>query len=220
MASDRRDPVRQRVAEELRAALIAGDLESGRVYSAPALGARLGVSATPVREAMQDLARDGMVEVVPNTGFRVTEVSQVELDQLAELRLLIEVPIMGHIAEHLAADDESRVEALREFADSMIDAGERSDMVDYMAADTEFHSRFLELYGNPEIVRVVRQARERSRLFGLLPLAQSGHLTVMTTEHHGMIDAALARDRTAMESLVTQHIQHVRREWATGVGDA
>lgn len=216
---DRRDPVRQRVAEELRAALIAGDLVAGEVYSAPALGARLGVSATPVREAMQDLARDGMVEVVPNTGFRVTEVTAVELDQLAELRLLLEVPIMGEIAEHLSVDDETRVEELRVHADAMIAAEKANDMVAYMAADNDFHTGFLALYGNPEIVRVVRQSRERSRLFGLLPLAQAGQLTEMTVEHHRMVDAALARDRPRMESLVRQHIEHVRGEWATGISE-
>lgn len=209
-----RDPVRRRVAEEIRAALIAGGLEAGRVYSAPALAAELGVSATPVREAMQALARDGMVEVVPNTGFRVTEVTPAELDRLVELRLLLEVPIMGEVAEHHDARDEPRIEALRAIADTMIAAEGRNDMVAYMAADTDFHTAFLELHGNPEIVQVVRRARERSRLLGLLPLAEAGQLAATTEEHHRMVDLALARDRAGMEDLVRRHIAHVRDEWA------
>lgn len=211
-----RDPVRRRVASEIRAALIAGDLAAGQVYSAPALAARLGVSATPVREAMQDLARDGMVEVVPNTGFRVTEVTPAELDRLVELRLLLEVPIMGAIAEAHDERDRPRIEALRGIADAMLDAERRNDMVAYMTADTDFHAAFLELHGNPEIVQAVRRARERSRLLGLLPLAESGQLAATTEEHHRMVDLALARDRAGMEALVRRHIAHVRNEWATG----
>ena len=66
---------RERVVDALRAALIAGELRPGEVYSAPALAGRFGVSATPVREAMLDLVREGLVDTVPNKGFRVTAVS-------------------------------------------------------------------------------------------------------------------------------------------------
>lgn len=65
-----RTSVRGQVLDALRAALVSGDLAPGEVYSGPALGERFGVSATPVREAMQQLAREGAVEVVPNRGFR------------------------------------------------------------------------------------------------------------------------------------------------------
>lgn len=195
--------------------LIAGELEPGQVYSAPALAAIFEVSATPVREAMLDLARDGMVEVVPNTGFRVTEVTPAELDQLAEVRQLLEVPVMGDIAADHSAEDVARIEALRSVADDMVAAERAGDMVAYLSADTEFHTAFLALHGNHELVAIVRRARERSRLQGLLPLAVAGLLTASTLEHHRMVDAALARDRSGMESLVRRHIQHVRDEWAT-----
>lgn len=68
-----RSSVRGQIVDALRAALVAGDLRPGEVYSAPVLGERFGVSATPVREAMQQLAIEGAVEVVPNRGFRVVE---------------------------------------------------------------------------------------------------------------------------------------------------
>jgi DNA-binding GntR family transcriptional regulator len=63
--------LREQVSHALRAALIAGELRPGVVYSAPVLAAGFGVSATPVREAMLDLAKEGLVEVVRNKGFRV-----------------------------------------------------------------------------------------------------------------------------------------------------
>ncbi len=213
--SGRRDHVRLRVASELRAALIAGELAPGQVYSAPALAARFGVSATPVREAMLDLVRDGMVEVVPNTGFRITAVSHDELDQLAEIRLLLEVPVMGEIAAHHRDADRASILRLHSFVARMTAAEEENDMVEYLAADTAFHTSFLAIHGNSELVAIVRRARERSRLHGLLPLARAGRLTASTQEHARMIDRALARDRPGLEELVRRHIQHVRNEWST-----
>src|SRR5919199_1566442 len=76
---------RERVADALRAALIAGELRPGEVYSAPGLAARFGVSATPVREAMLDLVREGLVDTVPNKGFRVRDLSDRELDEITEM---------------------------------------------------------------------------------------------------------------------------------------
>src|SRR5918997_6394280 len=83
---------RERVADALRAALIAGELRPGEVYSAPGLATRFGVSATPVREAMLDLAKEGLVDTVPNKGFRVTAVSEKQLDEYTHIRALIEIP--------------------------------------------------------------------------------------------------------------------------------
>ncbi|WP_042837262.1 GntR family transcriptional regulator, partial [Streptomyces sp. NRRL S-15] len=93
-----RHSVRGQILDALRAALVGGELAPGQVYSAPALGARFGVSATPVREAMQQLASEGAVEVVPNRGFRVSERGPRELAELAEVRALIEVPVMLRLA--------------------------------------------------------------------------------------------------------------------------
>ncbi len=90
--------VRDQVADALRAALVAGEMRPGVVYSAPALAARFGVSATPVREAMLDLAKEGLVTAVRNKGFRVTELSDRDLDDITALRALIEVPTIGQIA--------------------------------------------------------------------------------------------------------------------------
>src|SRR5439155_3131698 len=89
--------IRERVGRALRAAIVSGEMEPGTVYSAPSLGARFGVSATPVREAMIDLVREGLVEIVPNKGFRVTAIDEADLDQITELRLLIEPPVVRQV---------------------------------------------------------------------------------------------------------------------------
>ena len=70
-----RQSLREQVAQALRGALVAGEMRPGTVYSAPALATRFGVSATPVREAMLDLAKEGLVEAVRNKGFRVVGLS-------------------------------------------------------------------------------------------------------------------------------------------------
>src|SRR5262249_62112331 len=91
--------LRDQVRRSLEAAMVAGELEPGSLYSAPALGERFGVSATPVREAMLELAKDGFVMVERNRGFRVLEISEDDLDQISEIRLLLEVPSTVEVAK-------------------------------------------------------------------------------------------------------------------------
>lgn len=210
-AVSRVDSLREQVKAALRAALISGRLQPGFVYSAPALGEMLGVSATPVREAMLDLVHEGLIEVQRNKGFRVTELSEEQLDEFAHARLLLEVPTMGQVAA-MAHDPEvsSSLEALRTEADGFIHAAKAKDLVRFIELDTEFHTRFLSLAGNNEVVRIVRDLRNRSRLYGLEAVARAGMLGRSAEEHGEMIDLALSGDRVRLEALITQHIGDVR----------
>ncbi len=206
--------LRAQIAEALRALLITGKMRPGELYSAPRLAAEFGVSATPVREAMLDLVGEGMVEVVRNKGFRVTELSDQELDAMAELRILVEPPVMGMVAEVCEGEVAEAVEALRPMAAEIEAAARQEDLISYIEADTAFHLSFLALHGNQQVVDVVRDLRSRSRLYGLTPLMESGRILQQVAEHEQMVDLALARDRAGMEALVVQHIGHVRSAWA------
>ena len=210
----REHSLREQVLAALRAALISGRMRPGVLYPAPALAEMLGVSATPVREAMFDLVREGLVEVARNKGFRVTAVSERALDELAETRLLLEVPIMGDIAEKADEATKASLEQLRRLAAELESAAAGEDLVTYMQADTEFHAQFLALHGNQEIVKAVRNLRSRSRLYGLERSAHAGTLMQSTREHSEMIDLAIAGDRAGLEALVRQHIGHIRTDWA------
>lgn len=212
--SARATSLRDQVSESIRAGLITGELAPGEIYSAPQLAAQMGVSATPVREAMLYFEREGMVTKMRNTGYKVTELSAETLDGAAEARILLEVPTMAKIARTCTGETAEKVEELRGLAHMLNDAAERGDLVSYLQADLRFHCDFLALAGNPVIVETVSSLRTRSRVTGLRPLAEAGNLVASSREHEAMIDAALAQDAAAMEAIVRTHIGHVRKEWA------
>ncbi|WP_405730101.1 GntR family transcriptional regulator [Streptomyces sp. NBC_00028] len=207
----KRSSYRERVADALRAALIAGELLPGAVYSAPALAARFGVSATPVREAMLDLAKEGLVDTVPNKGFRVTEVSERQLDEYTHIRALIEIPTVVELAATAAPVS---LEALRPAAREIVQAAAAGDLVAYVEADTRFHLGLLALAGNAHLVEVVGDLRKRSRLYGLTALVEAGRLLASAEEHLELLDALIARDDKAVHEVMTRHIGHVRGLWA------
>lgn len=206
-----RQNVREQIAEALRAALVTGEMRPGVVYSAPVLAERFGVSATPVREAMLDLAKEGLVAAVRNKGFRVTELSDRDLDEITEVRALIEVPTVGAVASSVAP---AEVRALRPLAQAIVEAAEGRDILGYIEADHRFHLELLALSGNTHLVEVVRDLRHRSRLYGVPSLAERGELLPSAREHLDLLDMVASGDVDAAEALMRHHLRHVRGIWA------
>ena len=192
--------LREQVSRALEAALVAGELRPGEIYSGPALGERFNVSATPVREAMLDLVKDGFVEVVRNKGFRVVEMSDADLDQISQIRLLLEVPTMASLALSIP---ESTLNAMTAMADDIEKAAAQGDLIAYLDYDRRFHVELISTLENPRL----------TGLFGLNDLVQSGRLVASAREHHELLDLLRARDAEGTAELMTGHIKHTRGLW-------
>lgn len=203
--------LRQHVAHALRAALVAGKLRPRVVYSAPTLAEQFGVSPTPVREALLDLAKEGLVEVVRNKGFRVTELSERDLDEITELRALIEVPTVAQLSQSITLD---ALASLRPLADAIVSAAEKPDLIAYIEADRRFHLELLAFAGNNHLVEVVGDLRKRSRLYGLAQLAETDQLTASSYEHVDLLDILAGGNPRQAASLMHRHLGHVRGSWA------
>jgi DNA-binding GntR family transcriptional regulator len=202
--------LREQAGEVIRASILAGELKAGEIYSASMLAERLGVSPTPVREAMLDLANDGLVEALRNRGFRVLTPDENDLDEISELRLMLEVPAMRRIVER-ASDAE--LTALDDVV-TRIEAAADVDAATFLLADREFHLGLLELTGNGRLVQLVGQLRDQTRIVGITQLAHEGQLVASAMEHRPILEALQARDADKAEELMRAHLIHTRGIWA------
>jgi DNA-binding GntR family transcriptional regulator len=201
---------RDQVRRALEAALVAGELKPGELYSAPVLGARFGVSATPVREAMLALAKDGFVVAERNRGFRVVEMSEADLDEISQIRLMLEVPATVEVVKIIS---EEVLDRLAVIADEIVAAAARGDLIDYLDWDRQFHVELISQLGNDRLTELVDRLRRQTRLFGLDALAVTGRLVASAQEHHELLVAIRARDGAATKRLMSSHIKHIRGLW-------
>jgi DNA-binding GntR family transcriptional regulator len=205
------DSLRAQVARRIRAAIVTGEIESGRVYSARAYAEMLGVSPTPVREALVDLATDGLVVSVRNRGFLVPEPTDKDLDEIFELRMMLEVPAVSGLAGHQERAD---LVDLKKTADRIATCAAESDLAGFLDHDRSFHLELLTLAGNRHLVDTVRRLRDEVRLVGLPGLAVSGELAESAREHQKILDL-IAKDRPdELAALMRQHLTHTRGIWA------
>jgi DNA-binding GntR family transcriptional regulator len=188
-------------------------MRPGVIYSAPSLGAQFKVSATPVREAMLDLVKEGLVTIAPNKGFRVTDVDDAYMDQIIQLRLLIEPPVVRDVTLLIPAED---LPQLRRMAQDIVDGAQQGNLLAYTEADTRFHLALLAYANNARIVDLVAELRGQTRLVGLAALLERGELAESAREHLRIVDLIESRDTPAVEQFLTAHIRQARGKWAGG----
>jgi DNA-binding GntR family transcriptional regulator len=205
--------LRESVTEKLRTAIVTGELAEGEMVSAPALGVALGVSATPVREAMMDLTREGLVETVKNKGFRVTAMSAKELDDITEIRLLVEPPTVARVVGSVTAEG---LERLGRLADECMAAAKNEDLNLYLAKDREFHATILAFADNPQLAELATSLRRRTRMYGLNTLVRENKLAESAQEHLTLLELMRAGDAAGCKALMDRHIGHARGLWARG----
>lgn len=202
--------LRAQIAHELRALLVAGHLKSGVTYSVPSLAERFGVSATPTREAVLDLVNEGLLEPLRNKGFRVVDVTDSDLDEIIEMRVLLEAPMIAKIAGTAGKMD---LEPLSEKARHLVQLAEDGDVVTYIEVDRQFHLDLLALGGNRRLVEGVERLRAQTRLTGLDDLARSGSLAESAKEHLAMLAAVRGGDSESAQQVTARHILHARGIW-------
>jgi DNA-binding GntR family transcriptional regulator len=204
--------LREQAASAIRTGIVTGAIKAGEIYSVPTLAEELGVSATPVREAMLDLVGEGLVSPVRNRGYRVVSMSAKDLDAVLKIRLMLEVPSMGEVAT-IAKGRE--LKDFRALAAQMPKFARSGAIQSYLDADAEFHLGLLRLLDNDRLVDIVAMLRNQSRMFDIGGLAKAGRLADAGAEHTVILDAVERGERKRVESLVKEHLVSAREAWSS-----
>jgi DNA-binding GntR family transcriptional regulator len=206
-----RSRLRDRARQAIKTSIVLGEIEAGELYTVGAFAKRLGVSATPVREAIGDLANAGLVEVIPNRGFIVPEVSDRDLDEILDLRLMIEVPAIAQVAGQLTDSDRLTCELL---VRAGIVAATAGDLQAFLEADRDFHLSLLSPLKNRRLLEIIGWLRDQARLYGLPALAARGQLLSSANEHADILLAAERGEARRGRELMERHLKHTRGIWA------
>lgn len=195
--------LREQVLQHVRSEIISGQTGPGKLYSVPTLATDLGVSTTPVREALLELARNGLIEPVRNRGFKVVDPTVEELRHLFDMRVLLEV----RAAEIVALNPERNLDGLTALADAIGTAVEADDVPGYLAADRRFHKAFIAAAGNPLLTELAMGLRDKMRLYGIASRAGLERQAASVAEHYRLVELARASELEALRALLEHHIR-------------
>jgi DNA-binding GntR family transcriptional regulator len=194
--------LRDMVLRRVRADIVAGHSAPGTMYSVPTLAEELGVSTTPVREALLELSHQGLITPVRNRGFRVEASSLDDLRDVFALRDLLERFAM----ETLAAKRLTDTDELRTLADNVAAAVKRKDGNGYIETDRAFHLALVSRAGNPLLTKMIMELRDGMRLYGMDSPAGRQRQVASVKEHYQLIDLAVVGDVATISKLIVEHI--------------
>lgn len=168
------------------------------------LARSLGLSRTPIREALNRLASEGFVSLTPNRGFFVRSLSTDGLIDLYELRSVIECAAFRFMCER--ADDE-QIDRLRAYWDAIVDGYQDQPPDIILAEDEGFHLLIAELSGNPEFVAQLTSINARIRFIRRIQIEHKTHDKQQVASHSAIVEAAIQRNVDHGVKLLRDHIE-------------
>lgn len=197
--------LRQSTFDLVKRSMLDGEYLSGQILSANSLAAELGISNSPVREALMDLTSLGLVEVVRNRGFRVRQMTAQDRQEVLEMRRIVEVSTMERLTERGVSDDELAI--ADGLANDFVSLLREERVRDHLDADHRFHMYLIGLLGNSRISQTVENLRDQTRICGAFVDIPLGTLHTCADEHLDLIDALRSRDRMLVRSLMERQLE-------------
>jgi DNA-binding GntR family transcriptional regulator len=201
-------PLRRRVEEALRNAIISGQFAPGERLRERDLVETLGVSRTSLREALRQIEAEGLVSIEPNRGPVVTTLSYEEVEELYEVRSVLEAQACSGFAERGSS---AQMKRLREIFAQMTVSGEADDVRTTLALKSELYAIILDGCGNHLIAHFLAQLHNRAMLLRRTSLSEPTRLHEMLHEIATLLDALEAHDAKAAWSISVHHINQARR---------
>ena len=196
-------PLYQRVAEMLRERIVAHTLAPGSWIDEQALTAELGISRTPLREALKVLAAEGLVTMKLRRGAYVTEVSERDLSEVFHLLSLLESDAAAVVAQQASDAQIAELAALHQRLEATV--GDRDA---FFAANERFHMRLLEIAGNRWRTQIIADLRKVMKLNRHHSLFKAGRLAESLDEHRAVMRALEARDAAKAQRLMRAHFEN------------
>jgi DNA-binding GntR family transcriptional regulator len=203
------------VEERIRNAILNAELSFGQALPEDSLGVSLGVSRTPMREALTRLQMQGLVVIIPKKGTFVFEPSREDAEQLASFRLVLE---SNAVERCLASAGGATLRDLNRAYEKMVAARKVTDGQAYARADTEFHESFFSNCGNVYLVNAYRAISGRvAALRAHLSVPRADEQNVSFAEHARIIECVRLGEKLNLLRVLKQHIMRAASVYAAAL---
>lgn len=210
-------PLRDVVFNTLRQAIITGEFAPGERLMEISLANRLGVSRTPVREAIRKLELEGLVIMIPRKGAQVARITEKNLRDVIEIRTVLE-----EFAAVLACEriDQSGLHDLRQAHEGFIRSVENGDILDIVDKDETFHDTIFRATNNDRLISIINNLREQFYRYRMEYVKDIRQRSNLVEEHRELLDAISSRDSIKAKELMKTHLLNQQQEVINNIQEA
>ena len=198
-------PLRDVVFNTLRQAILKGELEPGERLMEIQLAERLGVSRTPIREAIRKLELEGLVLMIPRKGAEVAEISEKSLREVLEVRRSLEELAIELACQRITPEE---LTALEEAENRFARAVEDGEVRAIAESDENYHELIYQATANDRLVQILNNLREQMYRYRLEYIKDEDRRQILVVEHEHILRAVRRRDIADAKSAVREHIDN------------
>lgn len=198
-------PLRDVVFNTLRHAILKGELEPGERLMEIALAQKLGVSRTPIREAIRKLELEGLVVMVPRKGAEVADITEKDLRDVLEVRTALEELSIELAMKNMTDED---YENLKKASKSFAKDSEGDDLIKIAEADVAFHEVIYMATGNKRLIQMINNLREQMYRYRLEYIKDKSTHARLVEEHERIIEAMQKQDVNAAKAAIKLHVEN------------
>jgi len=198
-------PLRELVLEALREAIFNGVFQPRERLMEIQIAEELGVSRTPVREALRKLELEGFIVMVPRKGAYVADLSLKDIEDVFEIRIALEGLAASLSAERITDEE---LEIMERLLVEKAEAIKSMNMEKLIEVDTQFHEIIYRSSRNERLSNIISNLREQIQRFRTTSLAYPGRMQRSLEEHRSIVEAIQARDPVLAKQLVQEHIEN------------
>ena len=197
-------PLRDVVFHTLRRGIMQGDLKPGERLMEIKLANRLGVSRTPIREAIRMLELEGLVVMIPRKGAQVAEITEKDLKDVLEVRMGLEELAVKFACQRITEEQlDNLYHASRKFEEAV----KREDLTELAQADVDFHDLIYKATGNERLVQLLNNIREQMYRYRVEYLKDEEMRGSLVREHDTLLENLRQRDLEGAKQVTQSHIE-------------
>ncbi|MCR5053280.1 MAG: GntR family transcriptional regulator [Lachnospiraceae bacterium] len=198
-------PLRDVVFNALRDAILKGELHPGERLMETHLADTLGVSRTPIREAIRMLEKEGLALTIPRRGAQVAQMSEKDLEDVLEVRDALDALAVKEACERITSERLSALEVNMKQFEKAVEKGDIREIAD---ADEAFHAVIYDAADNPKLASIVQNLREQMYRYRYEYLKDKAYHALLIKEHKEIYDGLKAKDRENVKDAMHRHLEN------------
>ena len=208
--------LKERAYGVLKELIFTGKLEPGNLYNESRLAESMGVSRTPVREALLELSREGMVTFMPGRGVKVQKITKEQVRDVYEIRKIIEGYVIKKITRQLTSSDLTKIRDIIVRQEKM---SERKDRLAFIETDREMHFYLSAKLGNRQMDAVLFNLRDQIQRMGIKAVERDTRSLLVIGEHKEILSALERKNEKEAYDKLMLHLCNSEESLVSGIDE-
>lgn len=200
--------IREKVYSHIKQAILGSQIPKDAVLVESRLAEQIGISRTPVREALHFLEKEGLLEILPRAGYRVRRIDWDEVEEIVQIRKVVESLAAGWAVTRITT---SEIEALRENLRQSEATIEQGDLSVFPEWDAQFHEILARASGSKRLIDLIQNLRSDMLRYRIKSLHRTDTAALALDGHRRIFECLVARDSSGLDEAVRNHLDQAKK---------